>query len=170
MAWMIYMAIPEDQAVLAAIGKIALRHGQLDHVLRMTIKSLTGVSANEAIDATARQGSRELRERIRKLARRRLGEGVALVQLEAMLERCRRATEKRNELLHSLWGHQLDGGHVMRTHGYELVAIPSVQELEAVAEALFQVAKDLDTARWDGFLSEALAIRTLPTGSADDAR
>jgi hypothetical protein len=58
----------------------------------------------------------------------------------------------------------------MRTHGYELVAIPSVQELEAVAEALFQVAKDLDTARWDGFLSEALAIRTLPTGSADDAR
>jgi hypothetical protein len=81
MAWMIYMAIPEDQAVLAAVGKIALRHGQLDHVLRMTIKSLTGVSVNEAIDATARQGSRELRERIRKLARRRLGEGVALVSI-----------------------------------------------------------------------------------------
>jgi hypothetical protein len=85
MAWMIHMAIPEDQAILAAVGKIALRHGQLDHVLRMTIKSLTGVSANEAIDATARQGSRKLRERIRKLARRRLGEGVALVQLEAIL-------------------------------------------------------------------------------------
>jgi hypothetical protein len=33
MAWLIYMAIPEDQAVLAAVGKIALRHGQLDHVL-----------------------------------------------------------------------------------------------------------------------------------------
>jgi len=95
MAWLIYMLMPEDPAVLAAVGKIALRHGQLDHVLRMTIKSLTGVSMNEALDAPARQGSRELRERIRKLARRRLGEGVAIAQLEAILERCRRATEKR---------------------------------------------------------------------------
>jgi hypothetical protein len=87
MAWLIYMLMPEDPAVLAAVGKIALQHGQLDHVLRMTIKSLTGVSMKEALDATARQGSRELRERIRKLARRRLGEGVGLVQLEANLER-----------------------------------------------------------------------------------
>ena len=55
MAWLIYMLMPEDPAVLAAVGKIALRHGQLDHVLRMTIKSLTGVSMNEALDATARQ-------------------------------------------------------------------------------------------------------------------
>jgi hypothetical protein len=158
MAWLIYSLIPEDPAVLAAVGKIALRHGQLDHVLRMTIKSLTGVSIKEALDATARQGSRELRERIRKLARRRLGEGVALVRLEAILERCRRATEKRNDLLHGLWGHQLDGEPVMRTDDYELVAIPSVQELEAVAEALFQVATDLDTARMEGFLFEALAV------------
>ena len=64
-----------------------------------------------------------------------------------------------NELLRGLWEHQLDGEPVMRTHDYELVAIPSVQELEAVAEALFQVATDLDTARWEGFLFEALAER-----------
>jgi hypothetical protein len=34
MASMIFMGLPEDQAVLAAIGRIAIRHGQLDYCLR----------------------------------------------------------------------------------------------------------------------------------------
>ena len=58
---MIYPGLPDDQQVLAAIGKIALRHGQLDYVLKMAVRSLTGVSIDEALDATERQLSRELR-------------------------------------------------------------------------------------------------------------
>jgi hypothetical protein len=40
---MIYPGLPEDQEVLAAIGKIALRHGQLDYALKMAVRSLAGV-------------------------------------------------------------------------------------------------------------------------------
>src|SRR5580658_7924268 len=97
---MIYPDLPEDQQVLAAIGKIALRHGQLDYALKMALKSLTGVTIRKALDATARQSSRELRERVRRLTRKRFGEGDVLVRLDAILERSRQATEKRNELLH----------------------------------------------------------------------
>jgi hypothetical protein len=93
--------------ILAAIGAIALRHGQLDNALRMTIKDLTGVDQTEALDATVRDGSGELRERIRKLARQRLGDGAALVRLQALLTRVRRATDKRNELMHAVWGVEL---------------------------------------------------------------
>jgi hypothetical protein len=111
---MVGHGLPTDEKILAAVGSIALRHGQLDNALRMTIKDLTGVDRTEALDATARDGSRELRERIRKLARQRLGDGAALVRLQALLTRAARATEKRNELMHAVWGTELDGGPMIR--------------------------------------------------------
>jgi hypothetical protein len=154
---MIYMGLPEDPLVLAAIGKIALRHGQLDYSLKMAVKTLTNTTIPEAIDATERQSSRDLRERIRRLARKRVGEDDALVRLDALLERARRATDRRNELLHGLWAQELDGGSVIRARGIEFEPIPTVKDLEAVADALAQIAKDLNFARLDGFLRDALA-------------
>ena len=109
---MIYMGLPEDQRVLAAIGKIAIRHGQLDYSLRMAVRTLAGIEITEALDATARQTAGELRRRVRRLAQKRLGEGDALVRLDALLNRARGAAEKRNGLLHGLWAHELDGAPV----------------------------------------------------------
>ena len=59
--------------VLQAVGRIALRHSQLDHMLKLTIKSLSGITVQQALHATAFEGSTVLRERIRKLARKTLG-------------------------------------------------------------------------------------------------
>jgi hypothetical protein len=123
----------------------------------MAVKTLTNTTIPEAIDATERQSSRDLRERARRLARKRIGEGDALVRLDALLERARRATDRRNELLHGLWAQELDGGSVMRGRGLEFEPIPTVQNLEVVADALAQIAKDLNFARLDGFLRDALA-------------
>ncbi|MDE2228548.1 MAG: hypothetical protein KGL11_05850 [Alphaproteobacteria bacterium] len=86
--------LPDDRRRLSAIGMIALRHGQLDNQLRMLIKDLTDVTKKEALDATVRDGSRELRYRIRKLAKRRLGDGTALVKLQALLTQAGRATTR----------------------------------------------------------------------------
>lgn len=60
---MILLNIPDDPTVLAALGKVAIRHGQLDYILRMTVKSILALSIREALDATARQGSKDLRKR-----------------------------------------------------------------------------------------------------------
>jgi hypothetical protein len=121
---MINMGYPGDP-ILVAIGKIAIRHGQLDYSLKMTVRTLAGISIIEAVDATERQSSSALRDRVRKLARKRFGESQTLVHLDALLTRARRATERRNELLHALWAHELDGDPVMRSVGSEFRPIPA---------------------------------------------
>lgn len=95
---MMTLHVPSDKELLAAFWEVALRHEHLTHILHMTIKTLARLRVDEALDATAYDGARELRQRIRRLARRRLGEGEPLLKLQALLERCCRATERRNEL------------------------------------------------------------------------
>ena len=68
--------VPGDLAFLQAVARVTICHAHLDYALRMCIKSLTGLGIEEALDATELEGSRMLRERIRKLARTRLGEGA----------------------------------------------------------------------------------------------
>src|SRR4051794_16853553 len=96
------------------MGRIALSQGHLDYVLRRTIKTIADLSLRDGDHATAGLTSRELRSRIRRLARQRLGEGSALLMLEAILERAARATQQRNDLIHSIWAHQSDGKAVIQ--------------------------------------------------------
>ncbi len=69
MAAMMMFHVPEDPALRAAFGEVALRHEHLSHILRMTIKTLAGLEVNDALDATAFDGASLLRDRIRKLAK-----------------------------------------------------------------------------------------------------
>ena len=126
----ISLYIPEDINLLSALGKVALHHAHLDHILRMTIKTLGIVTVEQALDATAFISSSGLRDRIKKLAKQKLGEGNALIRLQAILERCRRATEKRNDYIHNIWAYELD-----------------------------TLTKEFNHARVLGFISEALAVK-----------
>jgi hypothetical protein len=153
---MIYFSIPDDPRLLAAIAKVAITHGQLDLILKMTIKTLTNVTPKEARDATEFQSSRELRQRVKKLAKKRLGESDTLVRLEALLTRSRRATERRNALLHGIWAQELDGDAVHSKNGDEWAPPPKAEELETLAEELTNIANELNAARLEGFLKEAL--------------
>jgi hypothetical protein len=153
--------LPKGTKILAELGKIALRHGQLDNAMKMVIKDLAGVSKEEALHATAMQGSRALRERIRRLAKQRLGEGRAFVQLEALLERARGAADRRNQLLHSTWGIESslsaeDHRVVMRDARHGFQKAPTMKELAATVEELETILDDLLTAQLGGFLADAL--------------
>jgi hypothetical protein len=64
----------------------------------MTIKSLSGITVEEALKATAFHGSKQLRDRIDKLARQGLGEGAALLKVQALIETCRQLTDRRNRI------------------------------------------------------------------------
>ena len=107
MQW-ITNAIPDDRELLAAMGRVTIRHSQLDSMLRMAVKTLSGVSIEEARDATQRETTANLGRRVGKLARSKLGDGQPLVKLQAILERCARASGDRNRLVHSMWG-RFDG-------------------------------------------------------------
>ena len=147
------------EPILACLGTIALRHGHLDYILRMTIKSLAGVSIRQALDATAFEGSRTLRQRIQKLASRRLGEGKALLQLQALLERCRRASEERNELTHNIWAKELDGDPKIRDGNHDWNPLPTIDDLTALANELEAITVELNDARLNGFLAEVLTAK-----------
>ena len=79
------------------------------------------------------------------------------MRLEAILQRAAKVTDRRNHLLHTLWAHELDGAPVIRdADNHTFKAIPTPDELDAVASALAEIATELNMARLDGFLSEAL--------------
>ena len=146
MAFKVTKWLPEDPAVLAAIGRIAVRHGQLNYCLRMTVKSLEGVSVGDALPGTEWEGSRKLSKRIKRIARAHFGDGDVLKWLEEILNRSRLVTERRNDLLHGLWCQKLDGEPGIRTD-HEFQAIPTIAELDDLANTLDQVTDDLNSAR-----------------------
>jgi hypothetical protein len=169
MPTMITFHVPEDKLLLAGFGEVTLRHEHLSHILRMTIKTLGRLRPQEALDATAYDGARQLRERIRKLARKRLGESEALLKLEALLERCRRLTDKRNELTHGIWAKELDGEPMRKGSDQNWYPLPTIDELKALANEIWVLSDELNTARLDGFLSSALAARRQSHSDPADA-
>ena len=159
MSTMIMFHVPDDKELLAAFGDMALRHEHLNYILRMTIKTLAQLTPQEALNATANDGSGQLRERVRKLARQRLGEGQPLLKLQALLRRCQRVTDKRNELVHSVWAKELDGEAQLRNLDHTSRPLPTRQELSDLSNEIQDLTNTLNQARFDGFLSEALTER-----------
>lgn len=155
-ARMIRFHIPNDERMLAALGKVALRHEHLNHILKMTIKTIAELTPEQAMDALKYEGSRNLRQRINKLAKKKLGEGAPLLKIQAFLGRAKRLTEKRNQLVHGLWAEELDGdAGIMGTIG-ELNPLPSIDELNTLAKEIELLTEELNHERLDGFIKEAL--------------
>jgi hypothetical protein len=151
MANMMMFHVPEDRDLLAAYGELSLRHEHLTHILRMTIKTL----------ATAYDGAAKLRDRIKAIARQRLGEGEALLKLQALMERCKRVSDKRNEFIHSVWGKELDGEPFRRTNDHSWQPIPTADELISLGKDILTLTEQLNEARLFGFMAEALAKRPI---------
>lgn len=162
--------VPRNPELLAAVGEVALRHEHLNHALKMTVKSLAGVKPEDALAATRYASSRELRQRIRKLARKRLGEGAALIQLEAILARCEALTEERNALIHGVWAKYLDGEAYVHDWIREPAPIPTVEELRGLANELERQADTLNSQRLHGFLAEALRSKPASQNFAAEER
>jgi len=155
-----YLAVPNDPDVLAEIAQISICHGQLDYVLKMVFRDLTGLEINEALDATHRQGSVDIRRRVRALARKRFGESQALAKLDALLTRAARVTEKRNATLHPLWAMRLDEGPVVRRddHTWET---PDLDQMRAVVDEFRILTAEILNARTEGFLKKAIGEHPL---------
>jgi hypothetical protein len=156
-AKMITFHVPKDQELLAAFGEVALRHEHMNHILKMTIKSLADLTPTEALAATMHESTRQLRDRIRKLAKKRLGEGKPLLKLQAMVSACKKLTDKRNELVHGLWARELDGDAHVRDACGSVRPLPTVQELRQLAKDIEELTNRLNFERLQGFLKLALS-------------
>ena len=161
MSTLMMLDVPDDEELLAAFGEMAIRHEQLNYVLRMMIKTLARLTLQEALDATTNDGSGHLRNRIRKLARQRLGEGQPLLKVQALMGRCQRVTDKRNELVHCVWAKERDGEAQLRNADHIWRPLPTRQELSELSSEIRDLTSALNKARLEGFLSEALAERAV---------
>ncbi|HWG75572.1 MAG TPA: hypothetical protein VN660_02130 [Steroidobacteraceae bacterium] len=147
---MMVFQVPDDPAWLQAFGRVSIVHAHLDHILRMLIKSLTGLTVEVALDATERETSAVLRDRIKRLARQRLGEGAPLLQVQALIERCRRATEQRNNLVHNIIASDWLGETLMRKAGSKWAPLPTQDALNALAEQIVQLTREINNSRLNG--------------------
>jgi hypothetical protein len=153
---MMIFTMPSDPALQAAVGRVSIRHAQLDRILRMTVKSIEDITPEQALDQTHRWGSAKLRKRVAELARAKLGEDPAFDRLEEILARAERATDLRNDLIHSTWAQNLDGEEMLLDGSRRRLPVPSVPELDALAAQIQGITNELNKARLEGFLREAL--------------
>ena len=157
---MMVFHVPENPEWLKAFGRVSVVHTHLDHILRMTIKTLSSVTIEVALNATDTEGSAVLRDRIKKLAKQRLGEGSALLQVQDVIERCKRATERRNALIHTTiasdWLGMEAEARLYRV-GFPPAALPTVKELEALEKEIGHLISEINAARLGGWLYQALA-------------
>lgn len=157
-AKMVVFHVPKSPKYQRLVGRIAVRHAHLDYVLRMTIKSLTRVGVDEGLDATRYENSSLLRDRIKKIAKKELGDGAAFVKLQALMERAARCTGKRNRLLHSIVARDLDeeGRAMLRDEDEGWKRLPSIPELTKLETDIRTLVNEINEARLMGFLAEAL--------------
>jgi len=156
--------MPDDSAYLQAAAKVSISHAALDHALKLCIKTLAGVTVEVALPALRRAGSRVLRERIGKLAKARLGEGVPLVELQAILSHCEDVTEERNRFTHGVIAVRDDGTTKMQTDTGKWEELPTVAELESLAARIVDLVAHIHHERLNGFLDIALKAKKLPAG------
>jgi hypothetical protein len=149
--------IPTDRELLAALGEVALRQEHLNHVLKMILRKLADLTVQEVLDATQWESSKRLRERISRIGRKRLGEGQSVLKLQALIERAKRATDKRNEYVHTVWARGYSTGNpILWGAGDRRTPQPTIQELKDLAGELELITLDAIGAHIDGFLDDAL--------------
>jgi hypothetical protein len=152
-----FVAAVPTKLVLQAIGAVTVRHAQLDRQLQMVIKTLMKVSVAEAVDATARDSSSTLRDRIRGLAKQTFGDGQTLVRIQALMQRAKRLTTERNECVHRVCARDIDGTKAqMIAEDHTMKPYPTVKELTALAADLHALTNELNHARLEGFIAEAM--------------
>lgn len=154
---MMVFSVPDDPELLKELGRVAVLHTHLDMALKMMIKSLAGLSVREGRDALRWTTAGTLRNRIRRLATQRLGEGKALLKLEAMLQRCEELSRKRNEYVHRVVAEVLDSGNPqLETRDYGWTSLPTITEVQALATQIDALTREMHHERLSGFLFEAL--------------
>jgi len=141
---MMVFHVPEDPEWLKAFGRVSVVHTHLNHILRMLIKTLANVTVEVALNATDSDGSAALRDRIKKLAKQRLGEGAALLGVQDIVERCRRVTERRNSLIHSTIASDWLGTEAMYRAGFTAAPLPAAQNLESLEKEIGQLIGEID--------------------------
>ncbi len=152
----INLKIPVDEDLLRAAGKVAIAHANLEHILRMTVKTLAKLTVQTALDATQNDKMHELRKCIFKLFRQLNPKEELIIKLKALLRRSEKLSEERNSLLHRPWAVDEDRTWVIKDEDHNWGNPPKAQTLEDLAQKIESFAEELNHERLKGFLAHAI--------------
>jgi len=150
------LSLPPGADLLEAAGRVALAHGQLELMLRMTIKTLTGMGVKEALYATEKTKNWQLRDEIQKLFKQKTKDLSLVFKLRAILNKCEALSDERNRLLHNAWAIAPDGSIVTKgaDHAWGAAATPT--DLTNLASEIIQQVEALNQARLHGFIRDVV--------------
>ena len=162
---MVHLNLPADDETLRSAGEVALAHGQLELMLRMTIKTLSGMSVRDSLKATERDKNWELREQIKKLFKSKTKDQTSWLRLKAILNECERLSEKRNRLLHNAWAYTPDGSIVAKGDDHAWGPAPTSADLHTLASEISRQVEQLNQERLHGFIRDVVAAEVQTNGS-----
>src|SRR3569833_64039 len=150
------LSLPDAPGLLEAAGRVALAHVQLELMLRMTLKTISGLSVKDALDATQNTKSWELRKLIVGLFKEKTADKTRRLELAAILGRCEKLSGKRNHLLHNAWAISHDGSIVAKGINHAWGQAATATDLNQLAQEIGNEVNALNQARLNGFIRTAL--------------
>ena len=128
-------------AVQRQVGSIVIKHGQLDHVRRLAIKRMLGISIHDpAYEAETRGMSGKLDSKIKKKLKTSKLDLFRRAELLRLVKRARQVTRIRNKLVRSVWACEHRKPLLLRDGTRKPESIPPMT-------ALKQHAADIDDIR-----------------------
>jgi len=142
--------IPAD-AILRELGRMQVLHSHLDHMLRLVIKRMLGISLDDPGYWNETRGmAAALRERARKLIAERYSDDEdASGILRHVLGDAEEVTVLRNRALHSVWMKTPDGEPLLHDQDKTLemhraFQLPTVEDLVSVSDRIERIKRGLD--------------------------
>jgi len=159
----IYLTVPEDEELLLSIGRVTAAHANLELGLKMCVKSLAGLSVEEAMLAFNSSNTSEVRECIRKLFRQLSDDETLRCKLLALLGEARKMAEERNGLIHRPWGGSNKKEFLSPNEKWIWTDPPAPAELDALAEKIYFFSARLNNERLHGFINDAVKKKAKET-------
>lgn len=153
---MIKMDLVQDPEILQSAGAVSIAHGQLEHILKMTVKTLSGLTVDEALTATSKMKAWEVRKCIKKLFYDKTTDETMRLKIRVLLNKAEDVSEERNQLIHRPWGIDEHGNIIVKFPDHVWGDPPTPEMLQALAIRINGVAIEFNTARLDGFIEEVV--------------
>ena len=150
------LAIPQHPGLVEALGNLAIAHTHLELILRYAVKTVAGLSIEEALDATNRESISDVRKRLRSLFLEKKPTPSEVSKLDSLLGATRRLSEKRNGFLHSAWSETEAGEAVLKGEDYRWGAAPTKEQVDNVTTEILELVGKINDARLGGFIHEVV--------------
>jgi hypothetical protein len=160
------LQLPDEPGLLEAAGRVALAHGQLELMLRMTVKTLAGLTVKEALNATEKSKNWELRKDIVSLFNNKTKDPSLRLKLKAILGDCGRLSDERNRLLHNAWALAVDGSVVSKGPDHAWGSAAGPDDLDELASEISGAVANLNRERLRGFIRQVCDNSQNASGTA----